>query len=318
MIVISCQHEHKVRCGKDRKGNQRFLCKDCGKYLLAETPKPLGNMRIDLDKAAFVLNLLLEGTSIRAAERLTGLHRDTIDDLILVVGENCQRLLDAKVRNVKAEDVQVDEIWSFVGCKEKCRIARGYNEELGDSWTFTAIERNTKLILAHKVGQRDSDTCWAFLMKLKAAISNDRFQLTSDGLKAYTNNVPFAFQSQVDFAQLIKNYSSSQEVTRYSPATITSIEKLPIFGAPEEDRISTSHVERHNLTIRMQSRRFTRLTNAHSKSLKHHVAMQAILFAWYNFCRKHETLKGATPAMANGLSTAFWSLKQLLEQAAGV
>ena len=128
-----------------------------------------------------------------------------------MVGENCQRLLDAKVKNVAASDIQVDELWSFVGMKEKTRVARGYSRQsLGDSWTFIGIERETKLILAHQVGQRDSDTCWAFLMKLKSAVGTGRFQLTTDGLKAYTNNVPFAFGMQVDFAQLIKTYSSTQ------------------------------------------------------------------------------------------------------------
>lgn len=139
--------------------------------------------------------------------------------------------------------------------------------------------------------------------------------MTTDGLKAYTNNVPYAFGSQVDFAQLIKVYSSTQETTRYSPANIISTEKLPIFGEPEEDRISTSHIERYNLTYRMSLRRFTRLTNAHSKSLRHHTAMQALFVAWYNFGRKHEALKGKTPAMASGLSGHVWSVKELIERA---
>lgn len=315
MIAIACNHDKKVRCGKDRKGNQRFLCKGCGKYLLADTVKPLGEMRISMKQATFALSLLLEGMSIRAIERLTGLHRDTIGDLILLVGDNCQRLLETKIKDVQAKDVQVDEIWSFVGCKEKTRVAHGYGEELGDSWTFTAIERNTKLILAHHVGQRDNATCWQFLLKLAKATSG-RFQLTSDGLTAYKLNVPFVFGMRVDFAQLIKTYQASQEVTRYSPAKIESIEKRPLFGDCDFERISTSHVERHNLTIRMNNRRFTRLTNAHSKSHKHHVAMQAIFFAWYNFCRKHETLKGKTPAMASGISDKSWSMSQLLEFAA--
>jgi IS1 family transposase len=174
------------------------------------------------------------------------------------------------------------------------------------------------LILAHQVGHRDSNTCWTFLMKLKIAVGSGRFQLTTDGLKAYTNNVPYAFGMQVDFAQLIKTYESSQETTRYSPAKILSTEKLPIFGEPEEDRISTSHIERMNLSVRMQLRRFTRLTNGHSKSPKHHVAMQALYFAWYNFCRGHETLKGKTPAMASGLADKVWSVRELLERAAEV
>jgi IS1 family transposase/transposase-like protein len=316
MIVSVCQHESKVKCGKDRKGNQRYKCNQCGKYLLADTARPLGDMRISLRQATMALGMLLEGMSIRAVERLTGLHRDTIDDLILVAGENCQRLLDAKVTNVAVKDVQLDEIWSFVGLKEKNRIARGYSAEFGDSWTFIAIESTTKLILAHKVGQRDGNTCWAFLLKLKAAIGKGRFQLTTDGLSHYRNNVPFAFGMQVDFAQLIKTYQNTQETTRYSPAKIASIDKLPMFGSPDDDRISTSFIERFNLTVRMQIRRFTRLTNAHSKSLKHHTAMQAILVAWYNFARKHESLKGQTPAMATGLTDNVWTVRELLERAA--
>ena len=317
MIVANCQHENCIKRGKDRKGNQRMKCTDCGKFFVAESARPLGDMRISMKQATLALGMILEGMSIRATERLTGLHRDTICDLVLLAGENCERLLDAKIKNVAASDIQVDEIWSFVAMKEKTRAPRGKSPvDFGDSWTFIGIERDTKLILAHKVGNRDSDTCWAFLMKLKNAVGTGRFQLTTDGLKAYTNNVPFAFQSQVDFAQLIKNYSSTQETTRYSPATITGIEKLPIFGDPDEYRISTSHIERMNLSVRMQLRRFTRLTNGHSKSLKHHIAMQALYFAWYNFCRGHETLKGATPAMASKLTDKAWTIKELLENAA--
>jgi transposase-like protein/IS1 family transposase len=316
MIVISCQHESKKKHGKDRRGNQRFRCLSCGKTWIEQGPKPLGDMRISMRQATQALGMILEGMSIRATMRLTGLDGGTICDLIMVVGENCQRLLDAKVKNVAANDVQIDELWSFVGCKEKTRIARGYSAELGDSWTFVGIERNTKLILAHQVGQRDNDTCWAFLLKLKAAVGTGRFQVTTDGLAAYRNNVPFAFGMQVDFAQLIKVYSSTQETTRYSPAKIISTEKLPMMGDCDEDRICTSHIERMNLSIRMQMRRFTRLTNGHSKSPKHHVAMQALYFAFYNFARKHETLKGHTPAMASGLTDKVWTIKELVEFAA--
>jgi IS1 family transposase len=293
-----------------------MMCNACGKYFLAPTVRPIGDMRIELKDAATALGMLLEGMSIRAVERLTGLHRDTICDLILTVGENCQRLLNSKVRNIEVQDVELDEVWSFIGMKEKTRVERGYSPEFGDSWTFLAIERNTKLILAHQVGLRDQETCWSFLLKLKNAVGKGRFQLTTDGLRAYTLNVPYVFGMQVSFAQLIKTYASSQEVTRYSPAKIESIEKRPLFGDCDEDRISTSHIERFNLTLRMGCRRHTRLTNAHSKSHKHHVAMQAIFVAFYNFCRKHETLKGQTPAMASKLTDEVWTIKQLLENAA--
>ena len=318
MIVVSCSHNSTKKNGKDKNGNQRIICQDCGKTWAEERVRPLGDMRISMKQATQAIGMILEGMSIRATMRLTGLDGGTICNLIMLVGENCQRLLETKVKNVAANDVQADELWSFVGCKEKHRVARGYSAEFGDSWTYIAIERETKLILAHHVGQRDANTCWAFLMKLKGAIGTGRFQMTTDGLSHYRNNVPFAFGMQVDFAQLIKTYSSTQETTRYSPAKIDSIEKLPLFGDCDQDRICTSHIERFNLTLRMHNRRHTRLTNAHSKSPKHHVAMQAIFVAFYNFARKHETLKGQTPAMASGLTDKVWSVRDLLENAAAV
>jgi len=315
MIAPACKHSTKHKHGKDRKGNQRYKCALCGLTFVDDTTKPLGDMRISMDQAAQALGLMFEGLSIRSVQRITGLCRQTLADLIVLVGGNCQRLLAAKVRNVNAKDVQVDELWSFVGMKEKTRLIRNYSEAFGDSWTFYAIDRDTKLILAHEVGMRDNATCTAFLHKLGRAVSG-RFQLTSDGLRAYTLNVPFILGSRVDFAQLIKSYASTQTETRYSPAVIVAAEKVPMMGSPDEDRISTSHIERFNLTLRMSLRRFTRLTNAHSKSRQHHEAMQAIFVCFYNFCRKHETLKGKTPAMASGLSDKAWSVKELIMRAA--
>jgi IS1 family transposase len=271
-------------------------------------------MRISMKEATTALGMILEGMSVRATARLTGLHPGTICDLVLLAGENCRRLLDAKVVGVPVTDVQLDEIWSFVGMKEKTRVAQARSSEWGDCWTFIAIERETKLVLAHTIGQRDMATCTRFLKQLDRATTG-RFQLSTDGLKSYTLNVPFVLGNRVDFAQLIKTYASTQNTVRYSPAKITGCEKIPQLGNPDEDRICTSHVERLNLTIRMNLRRFTRLTNGHSKSLKHHVAMQAILFAWYNFVRVHTAIK-KTPAMASGLSDHVWTIKELVAQAA--
>jgi transposase-like protein/IS1 family transposase len=314
MIVAACQHETTVKCGKHASGSQRIRCKLCGKYLVEETVKPIGEMRISMRDAALAIKLLVKGMSVRDTADVVGVHRDTVCDLILVVGENCARLLESKVKGIAAKDVQVDELWSFVGCKEKMRVKRGYSEELGDSYTFIGIDRETKLVLAHRVGKRDTATCEAFLKQLNRA-TVDRFQLSTDGFNGYTLGVPFEFGSRVDFAQLIKTYASQQEVTRYSPAKIISAEKLPRFGNPNPDKICTSHVERFNLTLRMGCRRHTRLTNAHSKSLKHHVAMQAIALAHYNFCRKHMTIK-KTPAMAAGLADKVWTIREMLENAA--
>ncbi len=162
MIVQACQHSKPQKHGKTSQGHQRYKCSLCGKTWTDSGLKPVGNMRTSLKDASTVLGMLLEGMSIRAVERLTGLHRDTIESLILTVGENCQRLMDS-IEGVEAKDVEVDETWSFIGLKEKRRAIRGYSaEEFGDSWTWIAIEANTKLVLAHRVGGRDADTCWAF------------------------------------------------------------------------------------------------------------------------------------------------------------
>lgn len=315
MIAISCPHETGHKHGKDRQGNQRYKCSVCGKTFVLEAPKPLGLSRTSVKDATLALSLLLEGMSVRSVQRLTGLCRQTLADLILKIGANCDRFLQDTVKGIPVHDVQMDEIWSFVGMKQKTRLAGERSEEFGDAWTFIAIERSTKLILCHQVGQRDNDTCVATLRKLSTATTG-RFQLTTDGLRAYSLNVPFILGNRVDFGVLFKNYASSQEHTRYSPAKIISCEKQVAFGNPDEELISTSIIERFNLTLRMVLRRFTRLTNAHSKSRKHHEAMQAIFVAWYNFCRRNMALRGATPAMASGLAAKPWSVKELLVQVA--
>ena len=314
MVVSVCQHNQTQKYGKDRKGNQRLRCTLCGQTFAEEIVRPLGSMRIELKDAATALALLLEGMSIRATERITGLNRDTLCDLILVVGENCERFLQAKVAGVQADDIQCDEIWSFVGCKERTRHAERYTGDEGHSWTWIAIERNSKLVLAHHVGQRDGASCESFLGKLDRATTG-RFQISTDGLGAYTLNVPFTFRNRVDFGQLIKSFGGGSATGRYSPAKIINSQKRAMYGNPDPDKVCTSHIERLNLTLRMNVRRFTRLTNAHSKSLKHHRAMQAIFFAFYNFCRKHETIK-KTPAMAAGLADKAWTIRQLIERAA--
>jgi IS1 family transposase len=195
-------------------------------------------------------------------------------------------------------------------------LKRNLPPSAGDSWTWFAIDADTKLILTYVVGKRDQTASDEFLSKLNAATTG-KCQVTSDGFGSYTNGVPLHMGSRVDFAQLIKNYKTQQDVTRYSPATIASIEKVPRFGNPDEDRISTSYSERLNLSVRMHVRRFTRLTNAHSKTTRHHAAMVALFVAFYNFCRKHESCgKGKqTPAMVAGKADRVWTIRELLAEA---
>jgi transposase-like protein/IS1 family transposase len=316
MIAPVCSHEQLKKHGKDRKGSQRWKCRSCGATVTrADHNRPLGDMRLDMKDALSVLKMLLEGMSIRACERITGIHNGTICDLVLTVGENCERFLEKTIRNVPTNYIEMDEIWSFVGCKAKTAELRGRGPEVGDSWTWLAIDAETKLILSHVVGDRDDSTCRAFLTRLNNATTG-RTQVTSDGLRLYTHNVPFHMGSRVDFAQLVKSYSSTQAETRYSPATITGIDKTVRFGNPDEDHISTSYSERFNLSLRMHNRRFTRLTNAHSKTRDHHAAMVALFIAYYNFARKHESLGKQSPAMASGLADHVWSLEELLSAAA--
>jgi transposase-like protein/IS1 family transposase len=317
-MVASCTHTNLKKHGKDRKGCQRWKCRSCGSTVTKnEHRRPLGDMRIDLDRAVSILNMLLEGMSIRACERITGVKADTICDLVLHVGQNCERFLERTVQNIEAKVIQLDEQWQFVYAKQKTVAANNIAGDVGDSWSWFAIDADTKLILAHTIGKRDDAACSAFLTRLTNA-TRGRCQVTSDGFSAYTHAVPVAFGSRVDFAQLIKRYKATQEVTRYSPAKIDSIEKVVRFGNPDEALISTSYSERFNLSVRMHVRRFTRLTNAHSKSIDHHAAMVAIFVAYYNFARKHESCGDGkqTPAMVAGLTDHVFTIRELLEKCA--
>lgn len=316
MIAPICSHNDRAKHGKDRKGNQRYKCRRCNATFVSEDNRPLGDMRLDMDKACIVLGMLLEGLSIRACERLTGVKRDTICDLILTVGDNCRNFIAETVRNVPAEVIELDEIWGFVGCKEKTRTQLERVDDCGDSWTWLAIDASSKLVLSYAVGMRDEDTCRRFLDQLNQATTG-RCQVTSDGLRLYTHNVPYAMGSRCDFAQLVKNYAQTTSQGRYSPPTIIGADKTVRFGQPDEDKISTSYSERLNLSVRMHNRRFTRLTNAHSKSQAHHAAMISIFVAWYNFSRANMALgKKVSPAMAAGLATKIWTIKELLHAAA--
>ncbi|MBN2292639.1 MAG: hypothetical protein JXM70_09450 [Pirellulales bacterium] len=271
-------------------------------------------MRIPKDRAILCLRLLLEGNSIRSVERITDTHRDTIMRLAVLIGERCQRFLEETIKDVPVEEVQADEIWDFVGCKRKIQQRRGYGDEFGDAFCFTAIERHTKLLLAWHLGKRTEENTHQFAAKLSRATSG-RFHLTTDGYKPYRNAMWGALRTRIDFAQLLKIYGKvkgNAAAVRYSPGNIISTKVYPVAGCPDEAKVCTSHAERHNLTIRTQVRRMTRLTNAYSKKWENHEAALALFFAYYNYCRVHSTIK-KTPAVAAGLTDHPWGVEELLD-----
>ncbi len=261
------------------------------------------------------LNLLVEGTSIRAIERITGVHRDTVLNLLKTVGEKCLWIQENLVKNVNVSDVQADEIWSFVGMKQKTANNNGIgdDERLGSVYTFTALESKSKLMVAWHLGKRTEQDALIFLEKLYAATEpTKRFQMSTDGFRGYDHTVNEVLGTKVDYGQVIKLYGKpNPDDIRYSAADCIGVKKRTICGNPIKENISTSHVERSNLTMRMSMRRFTRLTNGFSKKFDNLNYMLAIFFAYYNFCRIHKTLR-CTPAMEAGLSKTIWSLKDLL------
>lgn len=262
-----------------------------------------------------IVSALVEGNSIRSIERMTGIHRDTIMRLLVQVGEHCQRLLDERMRGFHSRLIQADEIWTFVGKKERrLSLDERLNPELGDQYVFVALDAETKLIPTFAVGKRDSETAVRFIMDLKERlVGNGRIQLTTDGLNAYIGAVELAFGSDVDYAQQVKLYEAvNPGPGRYSPPRVSEVVSTPIQGNPDPDHISTAYVERQNLTIRMQIRRFTRLTNAFSKKLANLKAALALHFAHYNFVRVHRTLR-CTPAMAAGVTDHIWNWDEILE-----
>lgn len=308
-----------VKIGKDRKGNQRFRCNSCRKTFQEAKEKPLGNMYLPMEKAVLVLRLLVEGNSIRSTERITGVEKKTILSLLVLAGEKCERLLNEKIKDVAVRDVQADEMWGFVGMKQKTmrrKVAANSLEagsRMGDAYTFVAIERHTKLVIAWHLGKRQVRDTVEFTEKIYEATSG-RFQLTTDGFAAYPDAVAYSLGTRVDFAQLIKIYEQPEQgggEHRYSPAKVVEALPRPMFGNPDPERICTSHVERQNLTMRMMMRRLTRLTNAFSKKWENLRAALALHFAYYNFCRIHKTIR-CTPAMEAGIANHVWEIQDLL------
>jgi IS1 family transposase len=273
----------------------------------------LGDMTLPEEKAIGVLQHLVEGCSIRTTSRITGVHPKTILNLLSLAGERCEQSMTGRIRGLRVREVQCDELWGYVGMKEKTKTRKGGNDPtVGDAWTFVAVERHSKLVLAWHLGRRTERDTVAFTEKLAEATEGN-FQITTDGFKPYQDAVVLSLGVQgVDFAQLVKLYAANPEnETRYSPAECIGCKVVPVFGNPDRDKVSTSHVERQNLTMRMQMRRLTRLTNAFSKKWEKLHAMLSLYFAWYNFCRVHQTLR-VTPAMEAGIADHVWEIRELL------
>jgi IS1 family transposase len=264
---------------------------------------------------AQVVRCLVDGNSIRATVRITDVAKNTIAKLVVELGRACAAFQNKTLVGLKTTRIEADETWSFVGMKEK-NVPAPRREEfgIGDVWTWVAIDADSKLVVSWLVGERDTDTAVEFMNDVATRIGSERVQITTDGLKCYLVAVPKAFGARADFAQLVKTYGlmDVEGQRRYSPAVCTGSEKEMVCGTPDESKVSTSYVERQNLTMRTGMRRFTRLTNGFSKKIENHCAAVALHFAHYNFCRGHKTLGGKTPAMVAGLTDRVWSVEELL------
>jgi len=268
---------------------------------------------LNKDKQIAVVAALAEGSSIRSIERMTGIHRDTIMRLGVRVGKGCTRVLDATMRDLPCERLELDEIWGYIGKKEM-RVQPGDDPQLGSVWTWCAIDADTKLVPAFRVGDRGRAAAHAFVRDVASRMRN-RVQISTDGLRDYVTAIEDAFGADVDYGQIIKVYGSEElENRRYSPSEVISSEKIIVSGKPNVDLISTSYVERLNATTRLHMRRLTRLTHAFSKKRANFEAAVGLHFAYYNFVRRHNTLR-CTPAMAAGVARDFWSVGDLLEAA---
>ena len=269
--------------------------------------------RLTRDKQIQVVKALVEGCSIRATVRMTGAAKNTIQKLLIELGAACEAYQHEHLMNLPCRRIQVDEIWSFVGAKQKQVNAGAHG--VGDVWTWTALDAETKLIASWEIGDRSAETAYRFISDLAGRLAN-RVQLTSDGHKVYIEAIEKAFGDGIDYAMLVKQYGSDNRdvgsEARYSPAFCTGAKKEIIVGSPDKAHVSTSYVERQNLTMRMSMRRFTRLTNAFSKKLKNHAAAVALHFMHYNFARIHQTLR-VTPAMAAGVTDHVWEIGEIVD-----
>jgi len=296
-------------------GNKLYHKKSLTDHTFCNTFSDMANV-LNTDKQIAVIGALAEGSSIRSIERITGVHRDTIMRLGVKIGQGCVTLLDAKMRDLPCRRLELDEIWGFIGKKER-HLRPDDDPQYGDVWTFCAIDADTKLVPSFKCGKRDLATAKAFVGDVASRMAN-RVQISADALRAYQDAIEQTFGDDVDFAQIIKTYEhdeSQHPGRKYSAPEFVSVEKRAVTGSPDMDLVSTSYVERLNATTRLQMRRLTRLTLAFSKKLENFEAAVALHFAYYNLVKRHGTLR-CTPAMAAGIERDFWSVGDLVEATA--
>ena len=263
------------------------------------------------EKRTQIVAALVEGNSIRSTVRMTGASKNTVAKLLIELGKVCAEYMDGTLRNLPCKRIQVDEIWSFIGAKDKNIPLDEMGKGRGSVWTWVAMDADTKLVPSWLVSDRSADSA-TILMRDLASRLRSRVQLTTDGHKAYLSAVEEVFGADIDFSQLIKMYGNAPETeSRYSPGECIGCEPKRIVGNPDPGHISTSYVERQNLTMRMSMRRFTRLTNAFSKKIENHVAMISVHYMHYNFCRIHQSLR-ITPAMAADVSEHVWDIEEVI------
>jgi IS1 family transposase len=270
--------------------------------------------RLSLDLRVQVLAALVEGNSIRGTARMTGVDKKTVLRMLADVGDACDVYLDQNVRGLRSERIQCDEIWSFCHAKERNlpREMRGA-DGVGDLWTWTAIDADTKLIVTWHLGKRLRGDAELFVRDLATRILSERVQITTDGYGVYNDPIQRWFRHRADHGSEVKDYGLLDDESperKYSPMVVKSVVRTSLYGIPEPDHISTAYVERNNLTMRMSMRRFTRLTNGFSKKAENLQRALAINFMHYNFCRKHMTIK-TTPAIKAGLTDRLWTIHDL-------
>jgi IS1 family transposase len=265
------------------------------------------------EKKIMAVAMLCEGNSIRSIERMTEIHRDTIMRLGVRMGQGCQALMDERFRNLDSDLIEVDEVWGFIGMKQKTANYHLADPDMGDVWTWIALDAKTKLVPTFAVGNRSRQMANAFMEDLAARLSH-RVQISSDSLPAYGGAIARAFGAEVDYGSIVKTFSQPDVIAarRYSPPEVVSVKRIPMQGNPDPALISTSYVEKQNHTLRMHCRRLSRLTNAFSKKLENFKAAVALHYAYYNFVKTHTTLR-CTPAVEAGVATSAWTVRDLVE-----